>query len=154
MNRRIGGIAHVGVTVADLERAKKFYGEVLGLTFKGQMVMEGEATDRLFNMDGCKVHVAYFNGSNRIGIPPVELLYFENRQVKPCTSDLDRVSISELCFDVKRIDQVYEKLLAKGVKFLSEPQYFDLTSQGFGRSKAVYLKDSEGNILELIEAYD
>lgn len=154
MNRRIGGIAHVGITVADLERAKKFYGEILGLTFKGQMVMQGEATDRLFAMVGCSVQVAYFNGSNRIGMPPVELLYFENKEVKPCVSEWDRIAISEICFDVKRIDQVYEMLLKKGVEFLSEPQYFDLTAQGFGRSKAVYMRDSEGNVLELIESYE
>ncbi|MGL4737290.1 MAG: VOC family protein [Cellulosilyticaceae bacterium] len=154
MNRRIGGIAHVGITVADLDRAKKFYGRVLGLAFKGQMVMEGDATDRLFGMEGCRVHVAYFNGTNRMGIPPVELLYFENREIRPCVSELDRVSLSELCFYVKRIDQVYEELVEKGVVFLSAPQYFDLSDQGFGRSKAVYLRDSEGNILELIEACD
>lgn len=52
-------IAHVGVTVSNLERSIDFYQNVLGLSYKGQMVMEGEATDTLFGTKGCKVKVAY-----------------------------------------------------------------------------------------------
>ena len=32
-----------------------------------------------------------------------------------------------------------------------EPQFFDFTSDGFGKSKAVYFKDNDGIILELME---
>ena len=45
-------IAHVGVTVSNLERSIDFYQNVLGLSYKGQMVMEGEATDTLFGTKG------------------------------------------------------------------------------------------------------
>ncbi|GEM_PF-5873037 len=57
------------------------------------------------------------------------------------------VSIAELCFYVNDIDTLYTNLKEKGVDFISEPQYFDLTSQGFGKSKAVYFKDPDGFIL-------
>ncbi len=40
------------------------------------------------------------------------------------------------------------------MEFLSDPQYFDLSSQGFGKSKAVYLKDPDGIVLELMECID
>lgn len=151
MIRAIGGVVHVGITVANMERAKLFYGEILGLGYKGEMVMQGRSTDTLFGTEGVRVQVAYFNGSNRYGVPPIELIYFENRKHETNTSNLLRTSISEVCFGVKDIEEVYKMLYDEGVIFLSPPQYFDLTSQGFGRSKAVYFKDSEGNILELLE---
>lgn len=147
-------IAHVGLTVSNLERSLAFYENLLGLTYKGQMVMEGEATDTLFGMKDCKVKVAYLNGSELLHTPPVELLEFVSAPTYPLKNRLDQICIAELCFYVDYIDLVYEKLKAQGVEFLSTPQYFDLTAQGFGKSKAVYFKDPDGIILELIEELD
>ncbi|MEG0670162.1 VOC family protein [Clostridium sp.] len=146
-------IIHVGITVSNIERSIEFYKNVLGLKFCGQMVMEGESTDKLFGMDNCKVKVAYLNGSDKVNCPPVELIEFANHNFKENNSCLDRISISEICFKVSDIEDTYEKLKKLNVEFISEPQYFDLRNQGFGVSKAVYFKDIDGNILELIQAF-
>lgn len=147
-------IAHVGLTVSNIEESIKFYKEVLGLKYDGQMVMEGEATERLFALKNCRVKVAYLNGSDEVMAPPVELIEFVSEKAKVIENKLNQTSISELCFYVENIDETYETLKSKGVEFLSEPQYFDLTSQGFGKSKAVYLKDPDGIVLELMECID
>ena len=52
------------------------------------------------------------------------------------------------------IDTFAERRRGEDVECLSKPQYFDLTTQGFGCSKAVYLKDPDGNILEFIETLE
>ena len=148
----IRGVAHIGITVSDIDTSKEFYGKTLGLPFSGEMIMEGEATDLLFGMESCVVKVAYFStGDNS---PKVELIEFVNHSPLANKSQLNRLSISELCFDVEDIDTFVERLRAEGVEFLSKPQYFDLTAQGFGCSKAVYLKDPDGNILEFIETLE
>lgn len=147
-------IAHVGLTVSNIEESIKFYKEILGLKYDGQMVMEGEATERLFALENCRVKVAYLNGSDEVMAPPVELIEFVSEKAKVIENKLNQTSISELCFYVENIDETYETLKSKGVEFLSEPQYFDLTSQGFGKSKAVYLKDPDGIVLELMECID
>lgn len=113
--------------------------------------MEGDSTDALFNIKDCKVRVAYLNGSEEISSPPIELLKFEKGLKKDGNPELNKISISEVCFQVENIDNAYKNLLSKGVEFLSQPQFFDFTEQGFGKSKAVYFKDPDGIILELIE---
>ncbi len=144
-------VIHIGLTVSDLTRSIAFYRDVLGLKFVGQMRMQGEATDKLFQRENCIVDVAYLNGSDELQAPPVELLHFVAPECEKMENSLFKTSISELCFYVEDIDATYQNLLAKGVEFLSEPQLFDFSAENLGKSKAVYLKDPDGIILELLQ---
>lgn len=146
-------IAHVGLTVHNLEQSIVFYRDILGLSYLGRMRMSGEETDRLFARANCVVDVAYLNGSSEMYSAPIELIEFIGNQSKPRPrrQALVDIAISEVCFAVNDIDLVYQKLLARGVAFLSEPQYFDLRAQGFGCSKAVYFYDCNGIVLELMQ---
>ena len=148
---KIKEMIHVGLTVSDMERSIEFYRDILGLEFKGQMTMEGPETDILFGRENSKAKVAYLNGSNELHCPPVELIHFENIPVEHQKTDLFRTSASEICFAVEDIFKVYEDLKAKGVEFISEPQHFDFTESGYGKSIAVYFRDPDGIILELTE---
>ncbi len=116
-------IIHIGITVSDMERSLKFYQDVLGLTFAGKLIMEGEATDKLFAMENCKALVYYLNGSDKIDAPPLELIQFLHIDVEKQRTNLARTSASEICFKVDDIDAVYQKLLANNVECLSEPQF-------------------------------
>ncbi len=147
-------VIHIGITVRDIEESILFYRDILGLDLVGRMSMKGDATDILFQRKDCEVKLAYLNGSEQLTAPPIELLEFvgENgaEEGKKEVS-LTNISISEICFRVEDIEALYLELKEKGVKFLSAPQYFDFTEQGFGRSKAVYFEDCNGIILELME---
>lgn len=118
---------------------------------EGEIMMVGEETDKMFQKKNCKARVAYLNGSENIETPPVELIQFVDNEVKKVQSNLFMTSISELCFYTDDIDTVYKKLIEKNVECLSEPQYFDFSSQGFGKSKAFYFKDPDGIILEMMQ---
>lgn len=144
-------IMHIGITVSNLENSIKFYRDILGLTFVGEMVMEGKETDLLFASKNIKVGLAYLNGSENIIAPPIELIQFLNKNtvLDPC--GLTKTSISEICFKVTDIDVFYKHLQNNGVECLSEPQAFDFTAFNFGKSKALYFKDPDGVILELME---
>ena len=142
---------HVGITVSNIENSIKFYRDILGLTLKGQAIMEGKETDALFAMNNCKVKIAYLNGSNNIISPPIELLEFVNNETIKDKPQLNKISISEICFRVDNIEKVYKHLIDNNVECLSEPQEFDFTAYGFSKSKALYFKDPDGIILELME---
>ena len=144
-------IMHVGITVINIENSIKFYRDILGLTLKGQAIMEGKETDALFAMNNCKVKIAYLNGSDNIMSPPIELLEFVNNKTIKDKPQLNKISISEICFRVDNIEKVYKHLIDNNVECLSEPQEFDFTAYGFSKSKALYFKDPDGIILELME---
>lgn len=147
-------IVHVGLTVANIDISIDFYEKVLGLSFQGRIGMEGMETDLLFKKKNCKVQVAYLNGSDVVSSPSIELIQFTSEDCIKSSSDLSKTSISEVCFRVDDIEKVYRDLSEKGVEFFSEPQFFDFSEQGFGKSKAVYFKDPDGIILELIQSVE
>lgn len=147
----VGRIYHVGLTVSDLDRSVIFYRDILGLEFQGEILMVGEETDKMFHKKNCKARVAYLNGSKNMEAPPVELIQFVDNAVNNVRSDLFTTSISELCFYTDDIDLVYKNLIENNIECLSEPQYFDFTAQGFGKSKAFYFKDPDGIILEMMQ---
>lgn len=147
----IGAVMHIGLTVTDMDRSIAFYRDVLGLTFQGELIMEGEEANRLFQLENGRARVAYLNGSDHVQAPPVELIQFLDREADKDHAALTKTSISEICFMVTDIDRVYAHLVQQGVECLSAPQYFDFTASGFGKSKALYFKDPDGIILELME---
>lgn len=148
----IGKLTHVGITVSNMENSMKFYGDVLGLKFASSMIMEGHNVEILTGIKDAKLKVVYFNSYEDLQGPPIELIEFidSHDNGKPYER-LSNVGISEVCFQVKDIEETYKNLKEKGVEFLSAPQFFDLTSQNCGISKAVYFKDSDGNVLELLQ---
>lgn len=147
----INNIIHVGITVKNMDKSIEFYRDVLGLKFLGEIVMEGKETEILFGRENCRVRVAYLSESDKIGTPPVELIQFTDSEAEDDTASLHKVSISEICFCTDDIDGVYEELKGKSVEFISEPQDFDFTEYGFGKSRAVYFRDNNGIILELMQ---
>ncbi|MDO5708370.1 MAG: VOC family protein [Andreesenia angusta] len=147
-------IVHIGLTISDIEESIKFYRDILGLKLTGRITMTGEETDKLFNCKNTKVNIAYLIGTDEIISPPIELIEFESKEIERVESSLMRTSISELCFSVDDINKFYKHLKENNIECISEPQKFDFSEFGFGKSKALYFKDPDGIILEELEALE
>jgi len=147
----LGAVAHIGITVRDMEKAILFYRDTLGMKVIGDLVIEGNEADTLTGEQGTKLRVAYLRGEKDLKGPPLELLHF----IEPTRQDgvpyerLTNPGITEVAFWVKDIEQTYTDLRAQGVKFYSAPQLFAL--EGYGKVKAVYFRDPDGTTLELIQ---
>ncbi len=144
-------VVHIGLTVSDLEKSKHFYGDILGLDYVGELLMEGRATDALFGHPLSNCRVVYYKDMTNPEGPAIELLYFENIEVEKHETSLQTTSVSEVCFAVEDCWAEYRRLKDLGVEFISEPQEFDFSESGFGKSIAVYFKDPDGIIIELIQ---
>lgn len=144
-------IAHIGITVKNMEDSIGFYKDTLDLIYDGQMIMEGKELELLTGIKKAKLKVAYFQCPETLQGPPIELLEFIDNPIISPKPQLDVIGISELCFQVSDIQQTYRSLLEKNVNFLSPPIFFDLSSQGFGTMWSAYFRDNNGTILELLQ---
>ncbi|MCI5774239.1 MAG: VOC family protein [Erysipelotrichaceae bacterium] len=143
----IGQVVHIGLSVSDMEQSIAFYRDILGLKLVERMIMDGENTDLLFAKKNMRAELAYLNAGDDKN-PPIELICFMDDPVEKRQANLHETSISEVCFYTDDIDKEYARLKSLGVEFISSPQTFEL---GHTKSKAVYFKDPDGIILELME---
>jgi catechol 2,3-dioxygenase-like lactoylglutathione lyase family enzyme len=147
----LGAVAHVGITVRDMDKAIAFYRDRLGFKLLGDVIIAGEEADRLTRLKGTKLRAVYVRSEKDLKGPPVELLHFIEPRIEGETpyARLTNPGITEIAFWVKDIEKVYEDLSSQGVEFYSPPQLFEL--EGYGRVKAVYFWDPDGTTLELLQ---
>jgi len=146
----LGQVAHIGITVRNMEKALAFYEGILGMQKLGEATFSGDAASRLTRLPGTLLRAAYLRGGKGIKGPPLELLHFvepESRESSPYTR-LNNPGITEIAFWVDDIEGVHAELEAKGVEFYSKPQLFEF--DGY-KAKAVYFLDPDGTTLELIQ---
>ena len=113
-------------SVNDIQKAKQFYGEVLGL----------EVAD-----DPMGILAVSTNGNNKIMIYP-----------KP---NHEPATFTVLNFPVESVEKAVDELTAKGVKFEHyDNEYIKTNEKGIAQGKPTiaWFKDPAGNFLSLLEA--
>ncbi len=98
----IQSIAHIGLSVKDLDRSIDFYQNVLDLHLLGGMTMDGQATDTLFQKDQASAKLAYLSPNKDGSGPLVELIQFNQIPLDKSKADFFKPSISELLLCCRR----------------------------------------------------
>jgi catechol 2,3-dioxygenase-like lactoylglutathione lyase family enzyme len=122
--------AFSGFSVNDIDAAKAFYGETLGLQVDKNEEMGGMLT----------IHI---NGNNN------NILVYPKPNHQPATYTI-------LNFPVKDVEATVKELTARGVKFeIYDSEYLKTdehgVSKGNGGPTIAWFKDPAGNFLSLIE---
>jgi len=139
----IRGIHHATVSTGDLDRALRFYRDLLGLEVVHSISWErGEpVADRLTRLKDSAATLVMLRAGNAF----VELVHYESPY--PRGGDPERPvcdhGITHICFDVVDVDQEYQRLKAAGVEFHCSPKTIDN-----GRIRTTYGRDPDGNVLE------
>lgn len=145
----LGAVAHIGITVRDMEKAIHFYRDVLGLKLIGDVTFAGDEADILIGEDHVTLRAVYLRSQEDRKSPPIELLHFVEPVAKgEPYAGIANPGITEVAFWVKDIEQTYKDLRAKGVRFYSAPQLFETDDY---KVKAVYFRDPDGTTLELLQ---
>lgn len=147
MSGHAGAVAHVGVTVAELERAVRFYTEGLGFEVAVRQT-SAAAYLALTGYPGVEIDTAF------VELPGdgVRLELQEYRRVgehgrrEPGTAP---VGSSHVCLRVADVEAALARAEAAGGRRVTDPVAIDSGVNDGGR--AVYLRDPDGYTIELFQ---
>jgi catechol 2,3-dioxygenase-like lactoylglutathione lyase family enzyme len=131
---KVKDLYHVGIPVDDIDRARDFYVNVLGLEFMDRV--GGNPN----NPDALEIHGKY-QRLDRLRCGDSDVVLFE--RPRPLTRDaLDQDGIAHQAFDMDMRD--YEEALKKAKEL---GKFHRIVERKSG--KTIYMFDTEGNYLEL-----
>lgn len=139
---------HVGITVADLERSIHFYRDVLGFTLARRRSSDAGYLGQQTGYPGVRLEVASFEVQPNTG-PSFEIVQYMTHAGQPHAPATNCAGTSHLCFQVTDLQRLYQSLLAKGVRFKTDP--VRITAGPNEGGLVVYFFDPDGCILELFE---
>lgn len=119
---------HTMIRVKDINASLKFYTEVLNMTL-----------DKKKRLDDCELY--FLNDED--GCCQIELTYNDET---PEEGYVNGSAFGHFAFSVKSLEEFTEKINKLGYEYLYEP--FDLNGKG---TKIAFIKDPDGNEIELIE---
>jgi glyoxylase I family protein len=138
---------HVGLSVANLERAVEFYRTGFGMEIASQGAFdpetEGGRYAAILGLSNPRGRVALLKAGN------LQLELFEFSHPSPERNRPDRPvcdhGITHFCVEVEDIDREHQRLVAAGASFHCRPLTF------FGKATATYGRDPDGNVFELLQ---
>jgi len=134
---------HTAMAVQDMERAKRFYCDLLGFEIDWERPhYSGEPFANVVGMPDAAAHVVMLKGYG------TRLELFTYHRPAGQVSDPKRqcdFGLTHFAFSVQGIHDLYERLSAAGVEFNCPPQNL---RPGVW---ATYLKDPEGVTIELVQ---
>ena len=141
---RVRSFSHTGITVANFNRAVRFYWDVFGCPLVGVSEVPAERLRSFFGVDAeqptCKI------GWIRVpGGAVLEIFEFRPDQ-PPVEVPWNRAGLTHICFNVRNTHRWHDYLVSKGVEIISEPERSPNGGQSF-----FFAKDMDGNLIELTD---
>ena len=140
---RIKSLSHAGITVTDFAAAVKWYHDKFGFWLISEQELAPEVLKELHELYQVE-DAAVRQGFLRVpGGGVIEIFEFTpslpGEKIK-----WNKPGVTHLTLDVKNVHRWYEKLKSQGVYFFSAPQNTD-------GNEWVFMRDPDGNLIELID---
>ena len=132
---------HVGITVADLDRAVEFYAETFDLDVVAEFSVGGDAFADAVAVEGAAAEFAHLDADGAV----VELVAYDAADESADDPKLNRPGATHLGLTVDDVDAFYADL-ADDVETLSPPR---TTESG---TTVLFVRDPEGNLIEVLDA--
>ena len=141
----IKAVRHFGIVVSDMERALRFYRDLLGLKVLKAMDESGEHIDNMLSLNDVQVTTVKMSaGGDSILI---ELLAFKShRDGVPADRRIYSIGPTHVAFTVNDLEAAYHHLTDAGIHFHAPPQQ---SPDGF--AKVTFCHDPDGTPIELVE---
>ena len=138
---KIARVDHVSFTVADVDRSADFYGR-FGFLPHRDYLSAGPDVDAGADTPNAEMRIRWLRHAT--GGPMLELIRYLNYDAGRSAHN-STVGAAHICFAVDDVRAAHAELSAEGVLFLSEPH------EDAAGTLWVYLRDPDGNALELIQ---
>ena len=140
---KINFLHHVGMSVASLDEARRFYVDLLGFTELGAGAFDGDAdVDRIMGLENAAAKASFLT----FGDFKIEMFEF-SAPAQPRDDSGRPVhlhAITHICLDVTDVLGLHARLKAAGMRFHSDP----VDKMGV---RTCYGRDPFGNVIELQE---
>lgn len=141
----VTAVRHFGIVVEDLERALRFYRDLLGLKVVRTMEESGVYLDRILGLSDARVTTVKLGTDD--GATLVELLKFTSHgDGYAATRPIYQIGPSHVAFTVDDLDAAYLTLVGAGIVFTASPQ---LSPDGY--AKLAYCYDPDCTAVELVQ---
>ncbi len=140
--------AYHGVTVSDLDKSVAFYRDLMHMKLERTYEVAGKALEEATGFPGAHIKVAILNSEGNF-LKLIQYLSPEGK--KSFEAKVCDVGASHLAMGVDNVQETYEELRAKGVKFMSSPIYPYPDNQ---KVFFTYMLDPDGMMVELHRGVD
>ena len=132
---------HVGITVADLDRAVDFYTETFDCDLLSEFAVGGDAFAEAVAVEGASAEFAHLDAD---GVR-IELVAYDPAGDPTADPELNRPGATHLGLSVDDVEAFYADL-DDDVETLSPPR---TTESG---TTILFIRDPEGNLIEVLDA--
>jgi len=142
----ISGLFHSGITVSDLEQSLEFYGGRLGIEHIRSQVSDQPYLSGVTGFPDCSLKIGFAQVEGDTSV--LEIVEYVRPKGGLAGAGFGRVGTPHLGWAVDDLSAAYQRLSARGVRFLATP---DRVGEGLWRgARGVLLVDPDGVLIELI----
>lgn len=141
----ITGFNHTSFTVPDIDKAVRFWRDVLGFDSAPVVERRGAWVEKVTGVAGARIKVVHLHG---YGHHMEFIEYAEGARERPADMP-DRPGVGHVCLEVHDIRETERKLLAAGATSLGAMT--EISDPDMTPCIAGYLRDPNGIIIELLE---
>lgn len=142
-----GAVHHVGVTVADLDRAVSFWERLLGHRSRDRRVLQGPQLGILVGYPGITIDSCWIDLPGGVAL---ELLQYLGRDEAPYDPGTAHPGNVHICLRVEDMDAAHAHAVACGARPVSD-RPIDVQAGPRAGRRLAYLRDPDGVTIELVQ---
>ncbi len=142
-----GTVHHVGVSVADMDRAVAFWERLLSVSSRDRRVLQGPQLGTMVGYPGIRIESCWLDLP---GGTALELLHYLDRPEAPYDPGTAHPGNVHVCLRVQDMDAAHAHAVACGARPVSE-RPIDVAAGPRAGSRLAYLRDPDGVTIELVQ---
>ena len=143
----IEGVHHVGVTVADLDRAVAFWEALLGRPSRDRRVLQGPQLGTMVGYPGIRIDSAWLDLPGGVALELLRYLDRDDVAYDPGTAHPGNVHV---CLRVDDMDAAHAHAVACGARAVSD-RPIEVQAGPKAGTRLAYLRDPDGVTIELVQ---